>query len=106
VARTLGSLEDRAHRSNVNRGRGSGWVDIFDARQEDKVYAGSLEHRQVSLFIARVALEILARSELGRVDEDRRDDRNAARSCRTHQRLVTGVEGTHRRHEADRARQF
>ena len=57
--------------------------------------------REVAGEVAGIAVEIFARAELQRVDEDRDDDEIAGVAGRAHERPVTLVQEAHRRHEPD-----
>ena len=54
-------------------------------------------------FIARIALEILVRSELCGIDEQRDDDESALRARGPEERQVPFVERAHRGNETDRS---
>ena len=60
-----------------------------------------LESGAVGLERARIAVEVLVRSELQPVDEDARDDGVAVLRAMLHQRQVARVQVAHRRHERD-----
>src|SRR5439155_24593118 len=78
-------------------------IQLFGARDEQDVDAGVLRDACVALLIARVAGEVLVRSELGGIDEDARDDGVAFTTRRLQQRDVPRVQRAHRRDEADDA---
>ena len=82
----------------VSGGRG---VHLGDARREHAVDALGLARLEITGEIARVPVEILAGAELQRVHEDRHDDEVGRGHRRAHQRAVTGVQESHRRHDAD-----
>ena len=65
----------------------------------------SSRRRRSRVSVARVPVEVLAAAELGRVHEDGGGDARAARLRRLDQAEVPGVQGAHRRHEAERARE-
>ena len=78
-------------------------IDGFDRRRVDELDAGLSGEAQVALLVARVAVEILARPELGRVDEEAHDDQVALGAGGAQQREVALMEEAHRRHQANRA---
>ena len=55
--------------------------------------------RDVGRLLARIAVQVLVRTELCRVDEHADDHVLAARGARAHQRQVAVVEGAHGRHQ-------
>ena len=57
--------------------------------------------RRVRRLLPRIAVEVLVRAELQRIDEDRRDDAVGAAPRLRDQRHVAGVERAHRRHQRD-----
>jgi hypothetical protein len=68
------AFERLADRAGVGFGqRRAWWIDLFHGRSPDRVDAEPAADLEVSLLVARVRGEILSRSELGRVDEDRHD---------------------------------
>ncbi len=76
-------------------------IHLLWRRREQEVDAGLLGERHVALLVARVAVEILSRAELGRIDEQARDDRVRFGSSRGEEREMPFVEGAHGRDEAD-----
>ena len=54
----------------------------------------------IARLVARIAVEVLGRRELGRVDEDRHGDPIGHGQRPTHQREMTFVQGSHGGHEA------
>ena len=60
-------------------------------RHVHRVDALAAQHLEVVIEVARVALEVLARSELQRIDEDRRRDAIAFGARDAHQRCVALV---------------
>jgi hypothetical protein len=71
------------------------------ARDEDEIDAGCGELEKVAGFVARVALEILLRTELGRIDEDRGDDAFRTALGDGNQRQMPGVQRAHGGHQRD-----
>jgi hypothetical protein len=71
--------------------------------QEQQIDALRLALPRIALGIAWVAREVLARSELERVHEDRDHAHVGPRARDPHERSVSFVEEAHRRHEPDRA---
>ena len=67
------------------------WPDINEA----------VELGKVASLVARIALEVLVRGELRGVDEDGGNDETTLLASGFHQANVPGVEGAHRRDEAD-----
>ena len=79
----------RSVRVHLRRSRGEGDLDTFGAQLREVVVEG-----------LRVFVEVLVGAELQRVDEDRHHhDRARHPLGRPHQRQVTLVQGTHRRHQ-------
>ena len=70
-------------------------------RGEDQVGAPLGASSQVVLDRPRIAPVVLARAELGRIDEDRDDDEAGLGAAPLDQGDVPGVQGPHRRDEAD-----
>jgi hypothetical protein len=77
-------------------------IYLVDGGGVDQVDAGRGGGALVVLAVARVTVEILAGSELGRVDEQAHDDDVALVPGGLEQRDVSGVEEAHRRDEPDR----
>lgn len=99
-----GTLETAAHGAGAQPHLGlAAGVDLLGGGREHEVRAGRLGDRQVGLQGARVAVEVLARTELQRVDEDGDHDESlGADACagRPDERGVTLVEGAHGHHDA------
>jgi len=102
----VSTFEDVADGADVDDRRRSRRIDLLDGGQEREVDAGCLEHRKVCGFVARVALEVLALSELGRIDEDARDHRRTLRARCSQQAFVAAMERAHRGYETDRSHQL
>src|SRR5207249_10002599 len=79
----------------------AGRIYFLDRGNEDCVDAFGLEQPEIALFVARVALEVLAGAELGRVDEDGDDDMIVVRVRSTDEGEVALVQIAHGRDEAD-----
>ena len=87
---------------------------LFDARREVRgveargirkvqdVHALPGEQSRVPGFAPGIAGEILVRTELERVDEDRDDDEGRMSLREAHERQVPLMQGSHRRDEPDR----
>ena len=67
---------------------------------------GLLKEGEVPCFVPRVAIVILPCAELCRVDEERDSDRPVVPPRGSDQGEVPRVQSSHRRHEAERARQL
>ena len=78
-------------------------VDLLDRGRVDEVDAGLGGEPRVALLVARVAVEVLAVAELGRVDEEAHDDDVALLAGGAQQREMALVQEAHRRHQPDRA---
>ena len=89
--------------ADLDRGGEAVGVDLLDRRRVDEVGPGLGGQAQVALLVARVALEVLAGAELGRVDEEAHHDHVALGAGGAQQREVALVQVAHRRHQADRA---
>ena len=72
-------------------------VDLFDRRRPDRVDAQTCADLQVPGLVAGIGGEILARTELGGVHEDRHEHATSLLLGSPDQRRVTGVQRTHRR---------
>ena len=77
-------------------------VDLGDIGGEDEVGAGFGSEAQIVLLVTRVATEVLAGAELGRVDEEAHHHQVAFGVGGVDQREVALVQVAHRRHQADR----
>jgi len=102
VAGTVLALQDAAELLDLDPGLEAWRVDLLERRREENVYAGLLREPRVALLVARVALEVLAFGELGRIDEQADDDLLVLRTGCPEQREMPFVEGAHRRYQADR----
>ena len=76
-------------------------VHLFDGRREHVMHTKRLAQTQIAFQVAGIVGQILVRTELQRVDEDRHRHDVAARRCLAHQRQVPVVEVAHRRDHAD-----
>ena len=65
----------------------------------DEIDAGLRELREVAGLVARIALEIFLRAELGGIDEDRGDDARRVALGDGDQRQMPGMERAHGRHQ-------
>src|SRR4029079_7019286 len=68
---------------------------------EEAIDAGRFSDLGVGFLVARIALEVLSGTELGRVHEDRGDDDIVLAAGRFEERDVAGMERAHRGHEPD-----
>jgi hypothetical protein len=68
--------------------------------REHQVGAGAGQELDITLQVARVALEVFVRSELGRVDEDADGHALGVTARHLHQPQMPGMERAHRRYEA------
>jgi hypothetical protein len=101
VAGPVRPLEHLAHRPGADpHERRAVGVDDVGRRREDDVGALARAHREVGLERARVAVEVLARPELQRVDEDGDDDVSAAAGLRAPARRGR-VQRAHRHDDGD-----
>ena len=88
--------------ADLDRGREALRVDLLDGGRVDEVDAGLGGQPQVALLVARIAVEVLAGTELGRVDEEAHHDHVALGAGGAQQREVALVQIAHRRHQPDR----
>ena len=77
-------------------------VDLLDRRRPDEIDPVALRDGEIRRFVARVRVEILARTELQRVHEDGYDHAVLLGACALDQRAMPGMECAHRGHQADR----
>jgi hypothetical protein len=68
------ALETESGALGLDPGAEARRVDGLALRQEEQIAAGAGEERRVAFGIPRIAVEILVRGELRRIDEDRSDD--------------------------------
>jgi hypothetical protein len=94
-------FENRAQRSDVDRGGEPRRVDSLRRGRVEQVDALPLEQLRVALEIPRIALEVFAGAELHGVDEDRGHDGRILVFGALDERKVPGVQRTHGRDEAD-----
>src|SRR5262249_5475674 len=93
----FGHAAERHRRHRTRR------IDLLDAGKEKEIDRARLEQLAIARLVARVAPEVLARTELLRIDEDGNDDELRAVPARdVDQREMPFVKEAHRRHEADR----
>src|SRR5690606_41808206 len=78
-------------------------VHLLDGRDEEQVHALGGGDPRVALEVARVGVEVLALTELQRVDEHRHDDEVVVLPGGPHERRVALVQVAHRGDEPDRA---
>ena len=76
-------------------------VHDLGLRRPDEVDAGRAQRREVGLERAGIAAEVLVRSKLGRIDEDRNDHPARLGLRKTHERQMACVQRTHRGDEGD-----
>jgi hypothetical protein len=84
---------------HADRRREASWIDFAGPRKPEQVAARLLQHGGVLLFLAGIAIEVLVRAELERIDEDRRCDTVGDTPCFRDQFEMPGVERAHRRNE-------
>ena len=85
----------------------AGRVHGLDTWIKDEVRASVGTQFQIAFAWSRVSVEVLVRSELGRVDEDADGDEAALGAGAFDQTDVSGVQGSHCRNKSDRlARSF
>ena len=101
VAGPVLALEQRAEPLDVDPGLEARRVDLLGRGDEEHVHARLFGELGIAILVARVALEVLALAELGRVDEQARDDGLVLAPRRLEQGEVPLVEGSHRGHEPD-----
>ena len=87
VPRPHGALQLFSQVAHLDPGAEPVRVHLLDRRHEQVLDAPGLGEGGVLLLVARVALEVLARPELRRVDEDARHDDVALGACPAHERL-------------------
>ena len=97
------AAEDLGQPLDLDRGREPLGIDLLDGGRVDEVDAGLAGEGEVAGLVARVAVEVLAGPELGRVDEQAHDDDVALGAGGAQEREVAVVQVAHRRHQADRA---
>ena len=100
------ALQHLPERTGVDGHLGvTGRVHLEGRGCEDDVDPRAGTQLEVGLEGPRVAVEVLALTELQRVHEDRRDDRAVAGTLTRggQERGVTGVQGSHRRDQDDLA---
>jgi hypothetical protein len=98
--RTFQRLGDPRH-THADTLLGAERINRGDFRRKQQIAFDVGQGRLILHQGARVAIVIFVRTELGRVDEDARDDALGTRARQLDQRLVTGVQVAHGRHEAD-----
>ena len=91
-----------AELSDVDPGSVAVRVHLLGRGREEDVDAGLLGELRIALLVARIAVEVLAGRELGRVHEEARDDDVILCPRGLEQRKVASVEGAHCGHEPDR----
>jgi hypothetical protein len=106
VPRPQRALIALRHRADVDGRRKPGRVQLLGRRREQEPHTEGLELTAVALEGPGIPFEVFTRPELQRVDEDRGDDAGAAFACPAHEFEMPVVQGSHRRNEADRARQL
>src|SRR5579872_2822888 len=95
------AAQARARPRDRDRRRGPFGVHLVDGGNKGEVGAGLRQLGEVVGFGTRIARKILARAELPRVDENRRDGALASRPRRRDERHMPGMQRTHRRHQAN-----
>ena len=103
VAGAVGALEDGPELLDLDPGLVARRVELVGGGGEEHVDSCLLGERSIAGLVSRVAREVLAPRELGRVDEDAHDDRLAFVAGCADEGEVALVEGAHRRHQAELA---
>src|SRR5262249_24605180 len=101
VTGTRRPAEDCPEPTDLDRAFTAVRIDLSDGRVEHDVDRFFLQKAAVALEVARIALQILARAELRRIDEYRDDHAVAALFRFAHETEVSFVQRAHRRHERD-----
>src|SRR6185369_1854719 len=101
VAGTAATTQRQRQIRDPYGGLETGRVHLSCRGGEDDINAAGTGDGTVALQVARVALQVLARAELDRVDEDREHQDVAAGACLAQQRGVTLVQIAHGRHKGD-----
>ena len=78
-----------------------GAIQLIGLRREQEVHAARFRQSRVAVAVARIAREVLVRTELQRIDEQAHDDAAGALARAIDQREMPFVERAHRRHERD-----
>ena len=86
-----------------DRGRESPRVDLLHRRHKEEIDSLGRGNARIARLVVRIRVEVLPGAELGRVDEQRHDDRVAALASRADQRQMSPVERAHRGDDADLA---
>ena len=97
------ALEDRSELGHVDPRLEPLRVHLLDRRREYQVDARVGRDCQIVGLIARIGIEIGRRAELRRVDEQAHDHGGALGAGGGDQGQVAGMQGAHRRNEADGA---
>ena len=101
MAGPLRAVQPLADTGNGNAGRKARRVHFLDRRRPKQVAAGLGQHPCVGRFPARIAVQILVRRELFRIDKDRGDNPVRAAPRFLDQRHMARVQGAHCRHQRD-----
>src|ERR1044071_5893627 len=103
MVRPHGSTERQGQLLGLDRGLRGGPTNLRGGGKEKRVDAFVLQKPLVTLQVAWIRREVLAWTELHRVDEDRHDNALAALLGVAHQREMPLVQVAHGRHEHDAA---
>jgi hypothetical protein len=76
-------------------------IHLVEAGGKDQVAAGALQHRRVAGLVAGIGGQILIRSELGRIDEDRRNHPLGMGPAKRDQAQMPLMQRAHGRRERD-----
>ena len=103
MARPAGPFEDLSQLRDANADAlaCTERIDRIDFGQEQRIASMRLESFRIGIGCARVAREVFAGAELGRIDEHAGDDGIATFAGKVDQGMVPGVQVAHGRHEAD-----
>ena len=97
-----GAAQDVGQACDLDRGGESVRVHLLEGRREQQVDPGRGGKLGVAALVARIALEVLARAELGRVHEQAHDHEPALVGGGAHQAQMALVQRAHRGDEPDR----
>ena len=101
MAGTVRAAEALGQSAHSHQRRKIGRIHFVHRGDENEIDAGRLQHFEVGRLAARIGAEILGRSKLLRVDEDRRDDPIAFGPGGLDERHMPLVQCAHRRHQTD-----
>jgi hypothetical protein len=88
------------HPADIDDARGRHRIHLGFAWREHHVHTEPGAHLQIGVKGSRIAVEIVFPVELKRIHENTDDDEAALNACALDETGVSGVERSHRRHEA------